>query len=57
MVVLMPGYSRTRAAWDYPDCPECDSEVFVSGTTQGPTRYKCHLCDVRFTENYAQAGT
>ena len=41
---------RTHS-WDAPDCPECDSEVFVDAQPGQPQGYKyvCRLCGVRFT--------
>ena len=47
----MPADARRRSAWDYPDCPECDSDVFVAtGTGGGPEAYRCELCGERFDE-------
>lgn len=41
--------ATARKATDYPECPECESDVFVSGR-QGKAvgHYRCHLCAVNF---------
>ena len=47
----MPADARWRPAWEYPDCPDCGSDVFVAtGTGGGPEAYRCELCGERFDE-------
>jgi transposase-like protein len=36
--------SRRRAVWDWPDCPECDSEIFVEYSPSPFTDFICHDC-------------
>lgn len=45
----MPRDSRNRPPWDYPDCPRCESEVFVDGHAAGSETNCCHLCQTKFT--------
>lgn len=40
----------TRHSWDYPECPECDSEVFVDGNPSNKYDYICQKCDREFGE-------
>jgi predicted RNA-binding Zn-ribbon protein involved in translation (DUF1610 family) len=37
-------------SWGYPDCPDCETDVFVGGTqsTQFDAPYECHFCGTRF---------
>ena len=45
----MPTDARWRSAWDYPDCPDCGSDVFVATATGGgEADYRCELCGERF---------
>jgi len=45
----MPANPRWRDAWDYPDCPECESNVFVRDATGGwDATHICELCGERF---------
>jgi len=40
--------------WDYPSCPDCDSDVFVTKTQ---TAYKCESCDTVFDRQHTKKGT
>lgn len=41
--------TNPRKPWDYPDCPECDSDVFVAGRAGRPEgEYRCHACGTLF---------
>jgi predicted RNA-binding Zn-ribbon protein involved in translation (DUF1610 family) len=47
----MPADARRRSAWDYPDCPDCGSDVFVATAADaGAEAYRCELCGERFDE-------
>jgi predicted RNA-binding Zn-ribbon protein involved in translation (DUF1610 family) len=37
-------------SWDYPVCPECETDVFVAGmpSTQFDAEYECHFCGTIF---------
>lgn len=40
-----------RPSWDDPDCPDCESEVFVAKLPSTPITgdsHECHLCGRRF---------
>lgn len=34
---------------DAPDCPDCESDVFVSAQSEAKARYRCHACGLTFT--------
>lgn len=42
--------SESLEPWEYPDCPECGSNVFVSGSTSDYFLWLCNSCDKRFGE-------
>lgn len=45
-----------RRSWEYPDCPECGNDVYVSVSPQRDKddveddihKFVCHFCDVTF---------
>ena len=37
---------------DYPDCPECETDVFVDATSSLHD-YRCQLCDLTFDADRA----
>lgn len=37
----------SRRSWDYPDCPDCESDVLVELERNGSTAY-CWGCGTRF---------
>ena len=37
---------------DYPDCPECETDVFV-GRDSGTSDYRCHSCGATFDAEQA----
>lgn len=41
------GDSRRRSPWEWPECPGCDSHLFVDRmhTHQTDGEYRCHQCD------------
>lgn len=46
-------HTAARHAWEWPDCPDCESPVFVSASRRGGRgdvggEFKCFLCDVTF---------
>jgi transposase-like protein len=46
MSIPTPNGSRS---WAYPECPQCDSDVFVRGTPGcNAAELVCELCDRRF---------
>lgn len=47
--------ARRRPVWDYPDCPNCESEIFV-GKSSTQAAYVCYLCGEMFGAMMATAG-
>lgn len=53
----VPQDNRTRRAWEWPDCPNCNIEIFVGkamyqwNTPNGYTRYRCEDCGKEFISN------
>lgn len=45
-----------RASWDYPDCPDCESDVLVGGTSSNHDQYECHGCGTVFEPNRGEAA-
>lgn len=43
----MKGVTR-RAAWDYPECPSCETDVFVDKTASNRDTFRCNFCGERF---------
>lgn len=39
--------TSSRHSWDYPECPECGTDVFVGLDTVRPYAH-CYWCDRRF---------
>lgn len=37
-----------RHPWDYPECPECDSEIFVDKNSNNNYDYICQKCETDF---------
>lgn len=50
--------SRSRRAWQYPECPRCGTDVFVSTSSSSVYEYTCHFCEGHFDAAYqlAEAG-
>lgn len=46
---------RVRAAWEYPDCPECETPVLVAGTSSAHDEYECHGCGAVFRPSLKEA--
>lgn len=43
--------TRYRRPWEYENCPECETDVFVNrSNSQDEVGYICHFCDVRWPE-------
>ena len=42
------GPPRVRS-WEYPDCPECETDVFVD-QSKGNETYVCQSCRTRWSE-------
>lgn len=43
--------NRYKKAWEWPDCPECNSAVFVDGCSPNQNLkncYTCWACKIRF---------
>jgi predicted transcriptional regulator len=40
----------TQANGDFPNCPECETDVFVQGS-KGEKPYYCNICNVEFGED------
>jgi len=41
--------TRRRSPDEWPDCPDCDSPLFVDAATGGRSEsYKCHKCATLF---------
>lgn len=36
---------------DWPDCPECETDVFVSGCRGRSVDWRCHLCGQLFDDD------
>lgn len=39
-----------RHPWEFPDCPECSSHLFVGFSPQG-TGWVCHRCSDKFSQS------
>ena len=42
---------RYRRPWEYPDCPDCASDVFVDGSRRRHYDYRCNFCGLRFNSD------
>ncbi len=38
---------------DYPDCPDCESDIFVDAQAKAD-RFRCHHCDGTFLARLGQ---
>lgn len=54
---MTPQSSQTamRHAWEWPDCPDCESNVYVSASRRGGRGevdgdFECHLCGLKFDD-------
>lgn len=41
--------SRYTHPWEYPDCPNCEIEIYVGHARSNDHTYECHKCGEVFT--------
>ena len=41
---------------EYPDCPECETDVYVDTLNSGSRDYRCWFCNVYWSQNRAGNG-
>jgi len=37
-------------SWEHPECPKCESEVFVDAVDYDTEKYACRFCDMEWSE-------
>jgi len=40
--------TKHKHVWDYPNCPDCGSDIFVSASKGDTNKYICNVCNVEF---------
>lgn len=49
--------TKHKHVWSYPNCPECGSDIFVSGAKGQSNTYECHTCDLKFEKQIQDQDT